>query len=97
MPPATMNIGKSAGRSPASSSRNIAFMTIAAVIGGAYALFRSQSPSQGVVKEDDVASTTETPKYGRSKILGEGDTGAAVGSPPQGHGHTGRSPRKGLE
>ncbi|KAL4994672.1 hypothetical protein BDV10DRAFT_203584 [Aspergillus recurvatus] len=97
MPPATMNIGKSAGRSPAHSSRNIAFMTIAGVIGASYALFRLQSPSKGLVKEDDVASTTETPKYGRSKILGEGDTGAAVGNPPQGHGHTGRSPRKGLE
>jgi hypothetical protein len=80
-----------------SSSRNIAFMTIAGVIGGAYALFRLQSPSKGVVKEDDVADATETPKYGRSKILGEGDTAAAVGSPPQGHGHVGRSPRKGLE
>ncbi|KAL4977584.1 hypothetical protein BDW66DRAFT_149898 [Aspergillus desertorum] len=97
MPPATMNIGKSPGRSPASSSRNIAFMSIAGVIGGAYALFRLQGPRKGVVKEDDAASASGPPKLGRSKILGEGDTNAALGNPPQGHGHTGRSPRKGLE
>ncbi|KAL4902929.1 hypothetical protein BDW74DRAFT_157126 [Aspergillus multicolor] len=92
--PAGMNIGKAPGRSPATSSRNIAFMTMAGVIGGGYALLRHQSPKKGIVKDDDLANTTGATKLGRSKIVSEGDVGATMGSPPQGHGHVGRSPRQ---
>ncbi|KAL4946426.1 hypothetical protein BDV06DRAFT_218354 [Aspergillus oleicola] len=95
MAPTTLNMGNRS--SPASSSRNIALMSIFAVIGGGYALLRYQSPRgrQGIVKEDDVANTTGATKLGRSKIVSQGDVDTTMGEPPQGYGgNVGRSQRK---
>ncbi|KAL4925986.1 uncharacterized protein BDV17DRAFT_293968 [Aspergillus undulatus] len=95
MPLTSMNMGKSS--SPATSSRNIAFMAIASVIGGGYALLRYQSPrgNQGIVKEDDIENETGATKLGRSKIVSQGDVDATMGDAPAGQGASvGRSQRK---
>ncbi|KAL4949642.1 hypothetical protein BDW69DRAFT_188125 [Aspergillus filifer] len=95
MAPTTLHMNNRS--SPAHSSRNIAFMTIFAVIGGGYALLRYQSPrgKSGIVKEDDIANTTGATKLGRSKIVSQSDVDAMREEEGQGHGgNVGRSPRK---
>ncbi|KAL4800785.1 hypothetical protein BDV19DRAFT_383802 [Aspergillus venezuelensis] len=95
MAPTTLHMNNRS--SPAQSSRNIALMSIFAVIGGGYALLRYQSPrgKSGIVKEDDLANTSGATKLGRSKIVSQGDVDATMGGPPQGYGGSaGRSPRK---
>ncbi|KAL4807949.1 hypothetical protein BDV18DRAFT_159157 [Aspergillus unguis] len=80
---------------PRGSTRNQALFAILAVIGGSYALFRYQSPREGLVKEDDVANAMGTTKLGRSKVVSKGDVDATMGGPPDARGtEIGRSPRK---
>lgn len=79
---------------PSYRSRNTAFLAILGVVGGAYGIFRYQSPQKGhgLVKDDDRASMDGPAKLGRSKIVSQDDVKAMMGDPPRGQGNVGRSP-----
>ncbi|GKZ80040.1 hypothetical protein AnigIFM60653_004173 [Aspergillus niger] len=95
MPNPSLSYGN--GMSSGPKSRNIAFLTMFAVISGALLTFRMQSPSkeQRFSPEGDQQAIDGENKLGRSMFVSDGDREAVKGGKP-GEPKVGRAPHEGL-